>query len=220
MVSYTLISAAVLAIAGISPWSAMAAPVSSSDMTSADGGPPGGDNGNHWGWYKHGHDGDQGDEGDNQGDDNDQGDNGNHYGWGKHNHTSGGQPAPSSSFGGNYPDPMPTASMSIMPLPSMSASLTPSVSSGSSSSTATQSASASSKPSASGSSAAPSSSSSAAAGDSSSSSDQDQIVELHNKFRSQHSAPPLKWNETLAEFAQNWSDGCKFEHSQVNDLAW
>ena len=203
MVSSTFISAAVLAIAGISPWSAMAAPVSS-DVTSADGGPPGGDNGNHYGWYKHHeHDGNQ------DGEDN-QGDNGNHYGWGKHNHTSGDQPAPSSSCGDNQPDPMPTASMSIMPLPSMSASLTPSASSGSS----TQSASASSKPSASGSSAAPSSSSSSGSG-SSNSSDQDQIVQLHNKFRSQHSAPDLKWNETLAEFAQNWSDGCKFEHSQV-----
>lgn len=204
MVSYTFISAAVLAIAGISPWSAMAAPVSSSNVTSADGGLPGGDNGNHFGWYKHEQDG-------NQGDENNQGDNGHHYGWEKHNHTSAGQNVPSSSFGGNHHDPMPTAPISIMPLPSMSASLTASASS-------TQSASDSSKPTSSGSSATPSSSGSA--GGASNSSDQDTILQLHNKFRSQHSAPALKWNETLAEFAQNWSDGCKFEHSQVNDMTY
>ena len=40
-----------------------------------------------------------------------------------------------------------------------------------------------------------------------------QILELHNKFRSQHSAPPLKWSETLAQFAQDWSNRCEFAHS-------
>ncbi|KAI7878493.1 PR-1-like protein [Lichtheimia hyalospora FSU 10163] len=37
----------------------------------------------------------------------------------------------------------------------------------------------------------------------------DQILELHNKFRSQHSAPPLKWNDNLAQLAQKWSDMCE-----------
>ncbi|KAI7873600.1 PR-1-like protein [Lichtheimia hyalospora FSU 10163] len=50
-----------------------------------------------------------------------------------------------------------------------------------------------------------------------------QILEVHNKFRAQHSAPPLKWNDTLAQFAQNWSNGCKIAHSDRNygeNLAW
>ncbi|KAI7876939.1 PR-1 protein [Lichtheimia hyalospora FSU 10163] len=53
--------------------------------------------------------------------------------------------------------------------------------------------------------------------------DPNQIVQLHNRFRAQHGAPPLKWDNTLAQYAQNWSNGCKFTHSGGNygeNLAW
>jgi uncharacterized protein YkwD len=40
------------------------------------------------------------------------------------------------------------------------------------------------------------------------------IVNRHNKYRTKHHAPPLKWDETLANYAQKWSNGCVFEHSQ------
>ncbi|CAO3693401.1 unnamed protein product [Rhizopus stolonifer] len=39
------------------------------------------------------------------------------------------------------------------------------------------------------------------------------IVSAHNKVRSKHHSPALKWNKTLASYAQKWSDGCVFEHS-------
>ncbi|KAF7723030.1 hypothetical protein EC973_002406 [Apophysomyces ossiformis] len=39
------------------------------------------------------------------------------------------------------------------------------------------------------------------------------ILDLHNKYRADHSAPALKWSNTLANYAQNWSDRCVFKHS-------
>ncbi|KAI9498220.1 CAP domain-containing protein, partial [Zychaea mexicana] len=39
-------------------------------------------------------------------------------------------------------------------------------------------------------------------------------LELHNSYRAKHSAPALTWSDTLASYAQDWADGCVFEHSQ------
>lgn len=39
------------------------------------------------------------------------------------------------------------------------------------------------------------------------------ILNYHNQYRAKHHAPSLKWNETLATYAQNWSNGCEFKHS-------
>ncbi|KAF2201852.1 PR-1-like protein [Delitschia confertaspora ATCC 74209] len=35
-----------------------------------------------------------------------------------------------------------------------------------------------------------------------------------NTYRRQHNATALKWNETLAEYAEKWSDRCFFNHSE------
>jgi uncharacterized protein YkwD len=47
----------------------------------------------------------------------------------------------------------------------------------------------------------------------STSSDESTILAAHNAYRAKHSAPALKWNSTLASYAQKWSDGCEFKHS-------
>ncbi|KAI8577656.1 hypothetical protein K450DRAFT_282434 [Umbelopsis ramanniana AG] len=47
----------------------------------------------------------------------------------------------------------------------------------------------------------------------STSSDESTILSAHNAYRAKHSAPALKWNSTLASYAQKWSDGCVFQHS-------
>jgi uncharacterized protein YkwD len=39
------------------------------------------------------------------------------------------------------------------------------------------------------------------------------IVKKHNRFRAKHHAPPLKWDKTLARYAQKWSNKCEWEHS-------
>lgn len=39
------------------------------------------------------------------------------------------------------------------------------------------------------------------------------ILNYHNDYRAKHHSPALEWNTTLATYAQNWSDGCKFVHS-------
>lgn len=39
------------------------------------------------------------------------------------------------------------------------------------------------------------------------------ILDTHNKYRAKHHAPALVWDETLAAYAQKWSDRCVFEHS-------
>lgn len=41
-------------------------------------------------------------------------------------------------------------------------------------------------------------------------------LRLHNKYRSKHSAPALKWNKDLEKFAQSWANRCVFEHSGVS----
>jgi|SRR5690242_1382593 len=39
------------------------------------------------------------------------------------------------------------------------------------------------------------------------------ILNATNLYRRQHNASELSWNTTLAEAAQDWSEGCEFEHS-------
>ena len=39
------------------------------------------------------------------------------------------------------------------------------------------------------------------------------ILDVTNLYRRQHNASQLSWNESLASYAKDWSDGCKFEHS-------
>ncbi|CAO3655203.1 unnamed protein product [Mucor hiemalis] len=40
------------------------------------------------------------------------------------------------------------------------------------------------------------------------------IVKVHNKLRSKHHSPALKWDTKLAKYAQQWSNKCEFQHSQ------
>lgn len=35
----------------------------------------------------------------------------------------------------------------------------------------------------------------------------------HNKWRVKHHSPKLMWDETLAEYAENYAQHCKFQHS-------
>lgn len=39
------------------------------------------------------------------------------------------------------------------------------------------------------------------------------ILNVTNLYRQQHNASQLSWNESLAEYAKDWSEDCKFEHS-------
>jgi hypothetical protein len=39
------------------------------------------------------------------------------------------------------------------------------------------------------------------------------LMNVTNEHRVQHNASRLEWNTTLAEYAQDWADGCQFEHS-------
>jgi hypothetical protein len=41
----------------------------------------------------------------------------------------------------------------------------------------------------------------------------DTIVNTTDVYRIQHNASRIEWNETLAEFAQDWVDACEFKHS-------
>nr|AEZ63367.1 PR-1 protein [Moniliophthora perniciosa]QVT77525.1 pathogenesis-related protein 1 [Moniliophthora perniciosa]QVT77526.1 pathogenesis-related protein 1 [Moniliophthora perniciosa]QVT77527.1 pathogenesis-related protein 1 [Moniliophthora perniciosa]QVT77530.1 pathogenesis-related protein 1 [Moniliophthora perniciosa] len=45
-------------------------------------------------------------------------------------------------------------------------------------------------------------------------------LQMHNKARAEHGAPPLEWDDRLAAAAQSWADGCVFEHStgQLGDF--
>ncbi|KAH9857844.1 CAP domain-containing protein [Lenzites betulinus] len=62
-----------------------------------------------------------------------------------------------------------------------------------------------------------SSSSSSSSGDSSSGatsqSDIDQYLQAHNSIRAQHGASDLTWSDNLAAKAQQWANGCVFQHS-------
>ncbi|KAI5122586.1 hypothetical protein M0805_004802 [Coniferiporia weirii] len=46
-----------------------------------------------------------------------------------------------------------------------------------------------------------------------SSSDIATYLSTHNTVRAQHGASPLSWNDTLADAAQKWANGCVFQHS-------
>lgn len=39
------------------------------------------------------------------------------------------------------------------------------------------------------------------------------VLDVTNLYRRQHNASSLAWNETLADFAKDWSEDCKFKHS-------
>lgn len=40
------------------------------------------------------------------------------------------------------------------------------------------------------------------------------IVNTVNKLRAKHHAPAVKWDKTLASYAQKWSNKCQWKHSQ------
>ena len=42
---------------------------------------------------------------------------------------------------------------------------------------------------------------------------QETILNVTNTYRKQHNATALRWNDTLAEYAEEWSEKCEFEHS-------
>jgi pathogenesis-related protein 1 len=44
-------------------------------------------------------------------------------------------------------------------------------------------------------------------------SDIDTYLSTHNTFRAQHGANNLIWSANAANTAQNWANGCKFQHS-------
>lgn len=39
------------------------------------------------------------------------------------------------------------------------------------------------------------------------------MLYAHNFYRKAHNASDLRWNDTLAEIAGEWAEGCEFEHS-------
>ena len=50
------------------------------------------------------------------------------------------------------------------------------------------------------------------------------MIAIHNKWRAKVGSPPLRWSDSLAEVAQDWSDqlkktrGCKMKHRQPNQF--
>ncbi|KAI9301149.1 CAP domain-containing protein [Cunninghamella echinulata] len=44
------------------------------------------------------------------------------------------------------------------------------------------------------------------------------ILNLHNKYRKRHGSPALKWDASIARFAQSHTNKCKFEHSRKQGL--
>lgn len=41
-----------------------------------------------------------------------------------------------------------------------------------------------------------------------------EILAAHNQYRQLHHAPNLMWDETLANYAENYASRCKFQHSR------
>ncbi|KAG2220785.1 hypothetical protein INT45_012454 [Circinella minor] len=39
-------------------------------------------------------------------------------------------------------------------------------------------------------------------------------LKVHNELRAKHGSPPLRWSTKLEKYAQKWSNGCEFKHSQ------
>ncbi|OBZ79217.1 Fruiting body protein SC7 [Grifola frondosa] len=63
------------------------------------------------------------------------------------------------------------------------------------------------------SSSSPSAAAAASVGDATSQSDIDQYLSAHNTVRAQHGASALTWGDNLASKAQQWANGCVFQHS-------
>ena len=38
-------------------------------------------------------------------------------------------------------------------------------------------------------------------------------LNTHNADRARHGVPSVTWDNTLAQFAQNWANNCEFKHS-------
>ncbi|ORY95871.1 CAP domain-containing protein [Syncephalastrum racemosum] len=184
MVHLISVATTIMAIAAVA---SQAAPVQQQNGTEIAG-PGGQHNGTEHGFHHGGH---------HRG--------GHHYG--QHRSEHSGKNASSHGHHGHG-----DRSPSSVPVPTPSSSSeNDSSSSGSSSSSSllaeTQSASPSSSSTA-------SASSSGASSSSSTSSQNDAALQLHNKYRAQHSADPLTWSSELAQYAQKWADGCVFEHSK------
>ncbi|KAG0280832.1 hypothetical protein BGZ95_008504, partial [Linnemannia exigua] len=43
--------------------------------------------------------------------------------------------------------------------------------------------------------------------------DQQSILQTHNDYRARHGASPLTWDDTLANFGNNWIQRCQMQHS-------
>lgn len=39
------------------------------------------------------------------------------------------------------------------------------------------------------------------------------VLDQHNSYRAKHQVAPLAWSNSLAARAQNWANGCVFQHS-------
>ncbi|KAL2852997.1 hypothetical protein BJX68DRAFT_233721 [Aspergillus pseudodeflectus] len=44
------------------------------------------------------------------------------------------------------------------------------------------------------------------------------VLSTTNHYRAQHNASALTWNDTLADYAKHWAEGCIWEHSVCNPL--
>ena len=46
----------------------------------------------------------------------------------------------------------------------------------------------------------------------------------HNTYRASHQAPAVTWDQTIADTAQSWAEGCSFTHATGTgygeSLAW
>jgi uncharacterized protein YkwD len=42
------------------------------------------------------------------------------------------------------------------------------------------------------------------------------VLNVTNFYRQRHNASALTWNDTLANYAQNWANGCQWKHSVGN----
>ncbi|TFK57344.1 PR-1-like protein [Heliocybe sulcata] len=101
--------------------------------------------------------------------------------------------------------PAPTSSSSSTPPPAPSSSSQPPAPKPSASSSSSSQAAPSPSPS---SSQGPGSGSGSTSGG-----DIDQYLSAHNSVRAQHGASALSWSDNLAGKAQQWANGCKFQHS-------
>ncbi len=46
-----------------------------------------------------------------------------------------------------------------------------------------------------------------------SASTEQEALTLHNQLRAHHQAPPLVWDDKLAQYAENYASKCRFQHS-------